>query len=170
MEGLRTLLSLALIVGLITNAYAQDAQDAQGPAASGAKKIAVDLDRQVLTAYEGEEMVHEFDAVTGSCAKWTHPGTYQIMRKVKDYTSKTYGSKMPYTMFFTDDGKAIHGTSFATVRSYLHSYVSDSVGSKGCVGLGDDDAKTMFEWAPKGTTVVILPSERNPDEIPGHQG
>ena len=131
------------------------------------KRITVDLDRQVLIAYHGEELVYEFDSVTGSCAKWTHPGIYKIERKVEDYTSKTYGSKMPYTMFFTDDGKAIHGTTFATIRSYLHAYVTDSVGSKGCVGLGDDDAKTLFEWAPIGTAVIILPSERNPDEVPG---
>jgi len=61
-------------------------------------------------------------------------------------------------MLFTDDGNAIHGTSFATVRSYLHAYVSDAVGYKGCVGLGDDYAELLFNWAPKRTTVVILPS------------
>ena len=138
--------------------------------ASGGKRIVVNLDRQILTAYEGETMIYEFDAVTGSCAKWTHPGTYHIHRKVEDYVSQTYGSEMPYTMFFTDDGKAIHGTSFATIRSFLHVYVSDSVGSKGCVGLGTDNARLLFGWAPMGTEVVILPSERNPDERPGHEG
>ena len=151
-------LPLLLVAGLV---FAEDDQS------TAEKRITVDLDRQVLIAYEGEKLIYEFDSVTGSCAKWTHPGIYQIERKVEDYTSKTYGSKMPYTMFFTADGKAIHGTSFATIRSYLHAFVTDSVGSKGCVGLGDDNAKTLFEWAPLGTAVVIMPSERNPDEVPG---
>lgn len=130
------------------------------------KRIVVDLDRQVVSAWENNEILHEFDAVTGTCAKWTHPGAYSIYRKVEDYTSKTYNSPMPYTMFFTKDGKAIHGTSFATIRSYLHAYVTDEVGSKGCVGISDDNAKTLFEWAIVGTTVEVLNSARNPDEVP----
>jgi len=160
--NLRKLVPLALMIFCFVGGVF-----AEQPEAGGEKRITVDLDQQLLYAYEGETLVYEFDSVTGSCAKWTHPGIYHIKTKIEDYTSKTYGSKMPYTMFFTDDGKAIHGTSFATIRSYLHAYVTDAVGSKGCVGLGDDDAKQLFEWAPIGTTVVVMPSERNPDEVPG---
>ena len=132
------------------------------PVAAGAPKaIVVDLDRQVLFAWEGENLVHQFHAVTGSCAKWTLSGTYPITNKIEDYVSKAYGVPMPYTMFFSEDGKAIHGTKFATVRSFLHTYVSDTVGSKGCVGLSNSNARLMFDWAPVATPVVILPSERN---------
>jgi lipoprotein-anchoring transpeptidase ErfK/SrfK len=66
---------------------------------------------------------------------------------------------MPYTMFFTKDGKAIHGTSWATLRSYVHTYVTESVGSQGCVGLTDEDAARLFQWAPVGTAVVVLTEE-----------
>ena len=66
---------------------------------------------------------------------------------------------MPYSMFFSEDGKAIHGTQWAAVRSFLHSYLTESVGSQGCVGLAEDDAKTLFAWAPVGTPVVILDME-----------
>ena len=62
---------------------------------------------------------------------------------------------MPYTMFFTADGKAIHGTQMTALRSYLHTYLTESVGSQGCVGLTDDDAKALFEWAPLGTLIVV---------------
>ena len=68
---------------------------------------------------------------------------------------------MPYTMFFTEDGKAIHGTQMATLRSYLQSYLVDSVGSEGCVGLTDDNALALFEWAPVGTPVVVITEEEN---------
>ena len=67
---------------------------------------------------------------------------------------------MPYTMFFTDDGKAIHGTQMATLRSYLHAYLAESVGSEGCVGLTDDNALALFEWAPVGTPVVVIAEEK----------
>lgn len=139
-------------------------------AETAGKRITVDLDNQLLKAYSGEELVFDYHAVTGSCAKWTHPGNYQIDRKVEDYVSQTYDVAMPYTMFFTDDGKAIHGTSFATIRSFLHVYVSNTVGSKGCVGVSNSNARKLFEWAPIGTPVIVLPSTRNPDERPGYEG
>ena len=134
------------------------------------KRIEVDLDRQVLLAFEGDTLVYEYDAVTGTCAKWTHPGVYAVESKIEDYVSKTYDVEMPYTMFFTSDGKAIHGTSLAMVRSYLHAYVTDSVGSKGCVGLDEGDAEELFGWTPLGTPVVVKRSERNPDERYGYEG
>ena len=124
------------------------------------KEIHVFIERQVLVALENDKEIYSFDIVTGKDGKETTAGTYQIFRKHEKYTSKTYGSEMPYTMFFTEDGKAIHGTTMATLRSYLHAYLSESVGSQGCVGLTDDNAKALFEWAPMGTTVVII-SEKN---------
>lgn len=126
------------------------------------KIIYVVTDEQKLYAWDGNELVYEFDVVTGRPGKETHAGVFSIFRKHQDYTSKTYGSPMPYTMFFTEDGKAVHGTEWATLRSYVHAYITESVGSHGCVGLTREDAKAMFEWAPVNTRVVIL--EEEPDE------
>jgi lipoprotein-anchoring transpeptidase ErfK/SrfK len=126
------------------------------------KTIYVITDEQKLYAWEGNKLVYEFDVVTGRPGKETTPGTFTILRKHKDYTSKAYGSEMPFTMFFTDDGKAIHGTQWATLRSYFHAYISGAVGSHGCVGLTSEDAETMFEWAPVDTRIVVL--EEEPDE------
>lgn len=120
------------------------------------KEIQVFIERQILVALENGEEVYSFDIVTGREEKETTVGRYKIFRKHKKYTSKTYGSEMPYTMFFTDDGKAIHGTQMATLRSYLHSYLTESVGSAGCVGLTDDNAKALFDWAPVGTPIVVI--------------
>lgn len=120
------------------------------------KEIQVHIEQQVLVALENGEEVYNFDIVTGRDGKETTAGRYKIFRKHEKYTSKTYGSEMPYTMFFTKDGKAIHGTQMATLRSYLHSYLTESVGSQGCVGLTDDNAKALFDWAPMGTTVVVI--------------
>ena len=120
------------------------------------KEIHVFIEEQVLVALENDQEVYSFDIVTGRDGKETTAGRYKIFRKHEKYTSKTYGSEMPYTMFFTDDGKAIHGTNIATLRSYLHAYLTESVGSQGCVGLTDDNAKALFEWAPVGTPVVVF--------------
>jgi lipoprotein-anchoring transpeptidase ErfK/SrfK len=129
---------------------------AENKDAASLKFILVDVDSQRLAAIEDYRAVYIFHAVTGRPGKETTTGKYKIFKKYEDYTSKTYDVPMPYSMFFSEDGKAIHGTEWATLRSYLHTYINESVGSQGCVGLTEEDAKTLFAWAPVGTPIVIL--------------
>jgi len=137
------------------------ALDVNGQEVSGTKEIRVYIDRQILVAFDGGKQIYKFDVVTGKEGKETVAGTYEIFRKEKKYVSKTYNVEMPYTMFFTADGKAIHGTLMAPLRSHLKSLGADSIGSQGCVGLTDDNAKVLFEWAPKGTPVVVIRGEED---------
>ena len=152
----RPLLALILIA-VIASPSAPAAAGEGGP-----KIIYVITDDQKLYAWEGNELVYEWDVVTGRPGKETLPGVFHIFRKHEEYTSMTYGSDMPYSMFFTTDGKAIHATKWATLRSYLHAYLTESVGSHGCVGLTLDHAGEIFAWAPMGTLVVVL--EEEPEE------
>lgn len=92
------------------------------------KEIHIYIERQVLIAQENGKEIYNFDIVTGRDGKETTAGTYQIFRKHEKYTSQSYGAEMPYAMFFSEDGKAIHGTQMATLRSYLHTYITESVG------------------------------------------
>ena len=120
------------------------------------KAILVNVHDQILYAVDDYKIIYEFDVITGQPGKETTPGKFTIFKKIEDYTSKKYKVPMPYTMFFSKDGKAVHGTKWATLRSYLHVYITESVGSMGCVGLTEDNAGTLFGWAPVGTPVVIL--------------
>jgi lipoprotein-anchoring transpeptidase ErfK/SrfK len=67
---------------------------------------------------------------------------------------------MPYSMFFSFDGKAIHGTPAAGLRSFAGTLglggVIPAVGSHGCVGLDVDDAKALYEKTPENTLVEIV--------------
>ncbi len=148
MRGLLRVISLVLLTALATSVGAEEAAQP--------KEIRVYLDSQVLLAREGANGVYMFDVVTGRDGSETEVGNYKIFKKHLKYASKTYGSEMPYTMFFTPDGKAIHGTLSPNIRSYLRSYVTGSVGSHGCVGLSDDAAKILFDWAPVGTPVIVI--------------
>jgi lipoprotein-anchoring transpeptidase ErfK/SrfK len=147
MNRLLRMIMLVLLAALATGVGAEEA---------GKKQIRVYIDRQVLDALEGEKKVYTFDVVTGAEGKATETGNYKIFKKHVKYSSKAYGSEMPYAMFFSKDGKAIHGTLAPNLRSYMHSYVTESVGSHGCVGLSDDAAKLLFTWAPVGTPVVVV--------------
>lgn len=151
----------ALLIAAITGFGLSSPTAADGQRAAP-KTIYVVTDEQKLYAWEGNELVYEFHVVTGRPGKETHAGVFSISRKYEDYTSKTYNAPMPYSMFFTDDGKAIHGTRLAITRSYIHTYITESVGSHGCVGLTEDDARALFEWAPMKTRIVVL--EEEPDE------
>ena len=141
---------IIVCLGLILTAFVEDSN--AGPR----KVILVNVEQQVLYAVDDYKIIYEFDVITGQPGKETTTGKFKVTRKIKDYTSKKYKAEMPYTMFFSKVGKAIHGTKWATLRSYLHAYVTESVGSMGCVGLTEDNARTLFEWAPVGTTIAIL--------------
>ena len=144
------------LVGINPVAWAED--DPSG------KEIHIYIERQILIAHENGEEVYNFDIVIGREGKETTAGTFEIFRKHEKYTSQAYGAEMPYAMFFTTDGKAIHGTQMATLRSYLQTYISEGVGSHGCVGLTDDNALALFEWAPMGTPVIVISEEDNVTE------
>ena len=153
-------ITLALSAILTSPAYGQES--------AGDKEIRVYIDRQFLVALEGADEKYRFDVVTGKDGKETTAGTYSIFRKHEKYVSKAYGAEMPYTMFFSEDGKAIHGTEMAPLRSYLKVLGADDVGSMGCVGLTDDNAKVLFEWAPMGTRIVVIRDDE--DEQPDASG
>ena len=146
--GVYRLVLIGLLVFAQPTAWAEE--DGHG------KEIHIYIERQILIAMENGQEVYNFDIVTGRDGKETTAGAYQIFRKHEKYTSQSYGAEMPYAMFFSEDGKAIHGTQMATLRSYLHTYITESVGSHGCVGLTDDNALALFEWAPMGTPVIVI--------------
>ena len=160
--------ALALICSATSSAANSDDESTGDAAESGGgpKVIYVVTEDQKLYAWEGNQLVYEFDVVTGRPGKETEAGVFSISRKYEDYTSKASGSEMPFTMFFSVDGKAIHGTTWATVRSYVHQYITEEVGSMGCVGLTRENAEIMFEWAPMGTRIVVVEEEQDEEGAP----
>jgi lipoprotein-anchoring transpeptidase ErfK/SrfK len=128
-------------------------------------KIIVNIKRQKLTAYAGETLLFEFDCVTGREGKETDLGKHRIYLKEKDYVSKTYKVPMPYAMFFTPDRKAIHESSagWVWIRSLGKALGAEklglTVGSHGCVGLNQEDAKALFELTPLNTWIEVISGE-----------
>ncbi len=119
------------------------------------KRISVNLDRQILQAFDNNKLVYEFDCVSGDQDHPTDKGRFQVFRKHRKYTSKTYKVPMDYAMFFTKDGKAIHMSHVVGLSSYLKFFGIESIGSHGCVRLSEEDAKKLFDWTPMHTSVEI---------------
>jgi lipoprotein-anchoring transpeptidase ErfK/SrfK len=113
------------------------------------KWIEIDLSEQRLYAHEGQETVLTAVVSTGTRYYPTVTGRYKIYAKYRAtrMTGPGYNlPNVPWTMYFYR-GYAIHGT-------YWHSSFGRPM-SHGCVNMKTPEAKWLFNWAPKGTLVVV---------------
>ena len=144
------------------------------------KRIEVSLSKQVLTAYENEQVALQTTISSGistiqkdpkALSTQTPTGEFRILSK---YPSKHMGDGnlfagpedyelpgVPWTCFFHEAGYAFHGT-------YWHDNFGAPM-SRGCVNMRIDEAKWLFRWVrplhePErtytpgyGTLVVITP-------------
>ena len=126
------------------------------PASGGSgKQISVDLSTQWLVARENGEVVYKAPVATGKDGFNTPTGTYTVYSKTKLQTMRGEANgetwvvpNVPNVMYINGD-VALHGT-------YWHNKFGTGVRmSHGCINLSLADAQWMYNWAPKGTTVVV---------------
>jgi lipoprotein-anchoring transpeptidase ErfK/SrfK len=116
---------------------------------SKGKWIEVDLSEQRVYARNGNKVVKKMVVSTGTSRYPTPKGKFRIKRKYRSVTMSGPGyhlKNVPHTMFFYG-GYALHGT-------YWHRNFGRRM-SHGCINLKKKDAKWLYQWAPKGTKVVI---------------
>jgi lipoprotein-anchoring transpeptidase ErfK/SrfK len=56
---------------------------------------------------------------------------------------------VPWVLYFTNSGHALHGT-------YWHNNFGTPM-SHGCINLPLDVAAWLYDWAPVGTPVLVVP-------------
>lgn len=101
-------------------------------------QIAIDLSAQQLTATRknGETVVWKISS--GRPGFETPAGHYVVYRMEPDHKSDEYEqAPMPYSMFFSSRGLAIHGT---------YERGLGRPASHGCVRLSVANAKKLYEW------------------------
>ena len=101
-------------------------------------QITIDLSAQQLTAIRknGETVVWKISS--GRPGFETPSGHYIVYRMEPDHKSDEYEqAPMPYSMFFSSRGLAIHGT-------YEHGLGRPA--SHGCVRLSVANAKKLYDW------------------------
>ncbi|MGB0389111.1 MAG: L,D-transpeptidase [Ardenticatenaceae bacterium] len=114
------------------------------------KWISIDLNRQRLTAWEGNDVVVSSAVKSGKYGYHTPAGIYNTFSKVPN--ERMSGSDydlmdVAWTQYFTYSGIAIH-------TAYWHNNYNGRPGSHGCVNTPEEKARTLFMWAPLGTTIV----------------
>ena len=113
------------------------------------KWIEVILAEQRLIAWEDGRAVLSASISSGTLKYPTVRGSFKIYKKYVRQRMRGQGydlPNVPFVMYFKGS-YALHGT-------YWHNNFGRPM-SHGCVNLPTGTAGWLYEWAPKGTTVVV---------------
>jgi lipoprotein-anchoring transpeptidase ErfK/SrfK len=136
------------------------------------KRVVIDLSRQTLSCYEGENEVHfcrissgaKYDAYGNPVEKWSTPlgDNHVINRKYVSLHMAGGSSASGYellsvcwTCIFASGGVAIHST-------YWHNNYGEPM-SHGCVNVPPDDAKFIYLWSNP-----VVPYDAGKIEVTGY--
>jgi LysM repeat protein len=119
--------------------------------ADSGKQIEVVLSEQKVYAYDGKTLINEFIVSTGVPAHPTVTGKFYIYRKLDVTRMVGDGYDLPnihWVMYFFE-GYSFH-------EAYWHNNFGHPM-SHGCVNMRLEDAKWLYDWAPLGTPVLVVP-------------
>ena len=123
-----------------------------GQAAHAELSIKVDKSSQRMTVTVNGEQLYDWPVTTGGSGYDTPSGTFKPFRMEIDHYSDEYdNAPMPYSIFFTQTGNAIHGT-------YEQRNLGRAV-SHGCVRLSVKNAATLWNLVKQekmANTKVVL--------------
>jgi hypothetical protein len=133
-----------------------------GQAAHAELLIKIDKSAQRMTVTVDGKQLYDWPVSTGGRGYDTPSGTFRPFRMEIDHRSDEWDdAPMPYSIFFTKIGHAIHGTN--EQRHLGHAV------SHGCVRLSVKNAATLWELVKRqkmaNTTVVlngIIPGSASP--------
>jgi lipoprotein-anchoring transpeptidase ErfK/SrfK len=106
--------------------------------------VFVDLTAQTMSVFRGNDEIGATVLLYGADDMPTPTGKFTVRAMKKDYWSRSYDAPMPYSLWLTDDGVAIHGSD-----------VRAGAATHGCVGIPLDFAKRLFAAANVGAEVFI---------------
>ena len=136
------------------------------------KVIAVSLSGQHLWAYEHGKVTMETDVTTGRPALPTDIGPMSVLRKSSPWKMHSpWGRGSPYwypdtvvrkVLWFTDTGEGLHDAVWEPLSLYGPGGQYTSSASHGCIHLPGYTVDTLFDWAPVGTPVIVIPGDGSP--------
>lgn len=116
-----------------------------GAVNTGPVWIRIDLTRQLVSVFRGEDEIGTAVILYGAPEKPTPKGAFKVIAKATDHYSRSYDAPMPFMLRLTDDGIAIHA-----------SRVRPNGATHGCLGVPLRFAELLFRVAGMGTEVFIL--------------
>jgi lipoprotein-anchoring transpeptidase ErfK/SrfK len=136
-----------------------------------AKRITISLSRQRLRAWEGNHVVLSTPVTTGNALLPTPTGWFRIFAKYSPFTFVSPwppgspfwypNSPVNFAMEFQANGYYIHDAPWRTVYGKGSNSGTDPGtnygGTHGCVNVPLSAERFLFDWAPLGTPVHIVP-------------
>ncbi|HVO43762.1 MAG TPA: L,D-transpeptidase [Aggregatilineales bacterium] len=130
------------------------------PADVSGKWVAVNLYEQVLTAYDGDNLIFATLISSGLPGWETRTGEFKVWQKLNlTPMSGAMGQAdeyslpaVPYVMFFDND-ISLHGTYWHEGFGFKHSH--------GCVNMSISDAHWVYNWMGDGDLHVVVQSGRS---------
>lgn len=106
--------------------------------------VHVDRRSQIVSVFRGGHEIGTAVILYGAPEKPTPAGLYPVLGKKLHHRSAAYGAPMPYTMWLTRDGVAIHASD-----------VREGAATHGCIGVPREFARKLFDAIRPGDPVVI---------------
>ncbi len=121
--------------------------------------IEIDKAAQRMTVTLNGEQLYKWPVSTGANGFDTPSGAFRPFRMEIDHTSDEYeNAPMPYSIFFTMTGNAVHGTEYESSLGHAVSH--------GCVRLSVKNAATLWALVKQekmaNTSVVVTGEIPNP--------
>lgn len=131
------------------------------PADSGeGRRVVFDQSAQRVWLVGGEGRVQRTYLVSGSVEDNLDPGTYEVYSRSMKAWGIDDGGTMRYMVRFTQGERAAIGFHDIPVKDDELVQTRSELGtalSGGCIRQWRPDAKALWEFAPLGTTVVVVP-------------
>ena len=122
------------------------------PAAQAAVQITIDKSAQLMTVERDGRALYQWPVSTGKAGFDTPSGKFKAFRLERDHYSREWDdAPMPFSIFFTQKGHAIHGS--------LDTKNIGRPASHGCVRLTPANAEKLFALVQEdgvlNTTVIL---------------
>jgi lipoprotein-anchoring transpeptidase ErfK/SrfK len=134
--------------------------------------ITVSIQRQHLIAYDQGRVLVDAPVTTGRPALPTDIGAMRVLHKDSPWTMQSPWPKgtpnwypdtvVQMVLWFTKNGEGLHDASWQPVSALGPGSQDGPFASHGCIHLPPAAVKTLFDWAPIGTPVVVYPGDGSP--------
>jgi hypothetical protein len=127
------------------------------PLDSQKKAILIVREIPFLGWYEKGKLVRDVQICVGKKAAWTKVGQYKVQRKDENHISQSYQNVYGYPALMP---YALHVYGHVWIHA---GDVVDGYCSHGCINVPLRQAQELFEWAERGTLVLIVESLKDLD-------
>lgn len=120
--------------------------------------IDVNVTEQMVRVYDGEQLVKEMMASTGTADKPTPLGSFKIQNRGEWFFNPKYGQGAKYWVSFKDRGVYLFHSLAMDENQEIIPEEAAKLGqpaSHGCIRLEVENARWIYENIPEGTPVEI---------------